>query len=742
MKWPIEPYEVQVQLSAAIHQLIVEDEGKKVGVFESPTGTGKTLSVLVGTLQAMIDLSKANSTSATGASTAFEPDWIKAFKARQTKNVSSESDSDSDHFSARKKRLLSKDTEGDEVHLLEEYSSDTESNINSDSKTRLIYCSRTHSQLAQVAKEFSNTCYSKLFKVQMLASRKHLCLNTKVTSSCNGNVQRLNDKCSELCKATEDDKRCPFYTKKVSSPDSNVLDNFSKELLQQVRDIEDIVQLGKRHSLCSYFGSKRGIAEADILLIPYNLLVVREARESLGISLKNSIVVFDEAHNVADSISQAHSTAVTSSQLNEINSAVNKYFSRFRTRLAGKNSLYLQQIMRILRELCLFASTKAKESILKLNEFLYCLQIDNINLYKVLAFAKRSKLAFKILSYCEGLEGQKATLSIHNIYSFFQFIGSLALPERAGKLFIASDLVTKEVTFKFIVLNPSFLMQELTECGCSKILLLGGTMQPFEDVKFQLFPFLLPEQMTFFSGEHVVPKDNLFCAAVGGTLNFSFQTRNSPSTIDECGSLLVQIAAIVPNGIVVFFTCYAYLHQVVQRWKATATFANLQAKKSIFLEEKDATKDAPKFLAEYSIWARQKRGAILLSVVGGRLSEGINFSDELARAVVVVGMPFPNAQDPEMRERIAQYHRVGDSSLLENICMKSVNQAIGRAIRHKNDYAAILLMDARFGTKRVQSKLPHWIQRSIREGENELLRQLEAFFEAKKSLCLLKNDAM
>ena len=45
---------------------------------------------------------------------------------------------------------------------------------------------------------------------------------------------------------------------------------------------------------------------------------------------------------------------------------------------------------------------------------------------------------------------------------------------------------------------------------------------------------------------------------------------------------------------------------------------------------------------------QKKSSAVLVSVMGGRLSEGINFSDEMARSIIVLGLPYPNLKSPEM----------------------------------------------------------------------------------------------
>lgn len=40
------------------------------------------------------------------------------------------------------------------------------------------------------------------------------------------------------------------------------------------------------------------LPEAEIVFVPYNYLIDPMARRSIGISIENSILIFDEAHNV------------------------------------------------------------------------------------------------------------------------------------------------------------------------------------------------------------------------------------------------------------------------------------------------------------------------------------------------------------------------------------------------------------------------------------------------------------
>lgn len=281
-----------------------------------------------------------------------------------------------------------------------------------------------------------------------------------------------------------------------------------------------------------------------------------------------------------------------------------------------------------------------------------------------------------------------------------------------------------------------------------------------DDYVRHLFAYVNPDRLKLWSCGHIIPNDNLVVWPVargssGIDIEFTYSKRNSPAIIDELGQSLLKISAAIPDGVVVFFPSYSYLDQVLIRWQkggshaATSIWDRLSSQKPIFQESKAAVR-VDDVLGEYTKAISNGKGGLLLSVIGGKMSEGINFSDKLGRGVIVVGLPFPNLQSAQWKAKLEYIEKstidqggnkdegkASGREFYENACMRAVNQSIGRAIRHRNDFASIILLDRRYKTERITSKLPGWIKQSIvqskgEESFNDVIDNLEAFFQSKR----------
>ena len=274
-----------------------------------------------------------------------------------------------------------------------------------------------------------------------------------------------------------------------------------------------------------------------------------------------------------------------------------------------------------------------------------------------------------------------------------------------------------------------------------------------EDYITQLFPYVPSARIKTLSCGHVIPDSNLLAWPVGSgpssyELDFTYEKRGSSRTITTLGECVLSLARIIPDGVVVFFPSYAYLEQVITQWKsvpaspaasaATDIWSRLTSVKPIFAESKTSSA-VDDVLSAYSAAISSGAGALLLSVVGGKMSEGINFSDSLGRGVVIVGLPFPNAKSVEWAAKMSHIKKKSIEAgatdadaaataraFYENACMRAVNQSIGRAIRHRGDYACIAMLDRRYGTRRIQDKLPEWIKRGlVANGAGKEFREVE-----------------
>lgn len=64
-------------------------------------------------------------------------------------------------------------------------------------------------------------------------------------------------------------------------------------------DIEELNDLGRKKQFCPYYQQNDRVKEADIIFMPYNYLLDSSMRKNFNIDLGRSIIIIDEAHNVA-----------------------------------------------------------------------------------------------------------------------------------------------------------------------------------------------------------------------------------------------------------------------------------------------------------------------------------------------------------------------------------------------------------------------------------------------------------
>jgi Rad3-related DNA helicase len=63
-----------------------------------------------------------------------------------------------------------------------------------------------------------------------------------------------------------------------------------------------------------------------------------------------------------------------------------------------------------------------------------------------------------------------------------------------------------------------------------------------------------------------------------------FEVRNDPGVVRNYGRLLVELASVVPDGIVAFFVSYSYMDTIVTQWHEMGILQELMQHKLVFIE--------------------------------------------------------------------------------------------------------------------------------------------------------------
>lgn len=369
------------------------------------------------------------------------------------------------------------------------------------------------------------------------------------------------------------------------------------------------------------------------------------------------------------------------------------------------------------------------------------------------------------------------------------------------------DGVQIVTSIKFWCLSPSIAFSSFSKTVRS-VILASGTLSPtisFASELDAVFPNAIETA-------HVVPTSNTFCAALtkgpkGSSLKFVHRTNEDLNLQDELGESIVSLCRTVPFGVLCFLPSYAVLDKLITRWRSNSIWRRIQTTKYVFVESRFERKSAPaarkskahnsrrntaasfddddneadaavgldgfyQRIAELEAelyagfdgndsgaqnafeWNSRRlersipNGALLFAVCRGRVSEGLDFTDNQARAVITIGIPYPNFGTPEVKLKM-EYNdsrrRTQPATLSNATCttskpgvangnngnanafltgnewytieaFRALNQALGRCIRHRNDWGIILLIDERFGASEshTNSNLSCWLRQRVR----------------------------
>jgi regulator of telomere elongation helicase 1 len=132
-------------------------------------------------------------------------------------------------------------------------------------------------------------------------------------------------------------------------------------------------------------------------------------------------------------------------------------------------------------------------------------------------------------------------------------------------------------------------------------------------------------------------------------LSSKYTNRDSENYMQSLGQAIINVAKIVPHGVLIFFPSYKALEMSINFWQKNNLYKQMGDVKSIFLESK-STKECNETVLKYyeRIKDRNYNGAIMFAVCRGKISEGIDFADNYGRAVIITGLPFPLFTDPRV----------------------------------------------------------------------------------------------
>uniref|UniRef100_A0A7E4V6S2 Helicase ATP-binding domain-containing protein n=1 Tax=Panagrellus redivivus TaxID=6233 RepID=A0A7E4V6S2_PANRE len=782
--FPYQPYSLQTQLMTDMYHIFAQ---RQVGILESPTGTGKTLSSLCAVLTFIRDehQTKRNNIDKkrkrveelrkTDDNETFEESLEKLKEKDRCQKEADEMDDKmkrvEQRVEAAKRRMKDyKKVDGKDL-------SDMEDGFENNEKEppellKVVYATRTHSQIDQLTKELDRTSFKP--RVVALGSRAKLCPNNSVNTLPNAVA-------AEKCKDLREKRKCPYYgTTKVRRMADNILSG-------STRNADAVMKESNCSQACGYYGSREAAPYCELIFVPYATLFEAEMRNQVGLTIdSDTIVIVDEAHNLYATLTEMSSALVTLSELqtgasildaflqaegDRVTSAERKNLKQFSI-CCSKTAMNLGSLVFVNEKKRNFKSYSFLQKVFEGSQMQYITAVESAKkgtlLSRIRSFTKRQQaaemreLAAADKKHLSGvqklLQNRKrkhesvvadpgpstpppetpeevAKFPLFKLAEFFSALGSaLDNFEVVVNIEDAEAVVKTERSIHLLCLNGGEKFKSIVTKAKSTIL-IGGTMQPSDMVMNLLTKDcgIEKENIVERSYGHIIDNKNLKIVTIKsdnhGPLTLNHAALKNKQTHHRILASMTPFINDTPNGMAVFFPSRSFLESFLKEVSQSKPPGFTELTRRGYITETMY----PDAFDRYVKQANNRR-ATFFAVIGGKFSEGVNFNDSVARCVVIVGLPYPNTFSDEFKAKADFLKKhFNDESIAAklplNICMTAVNQTIGRVVRHKEDYGVVVLMDARYGKARHTNALSGWMHKCLSNTENKVdaRRTVEGF---------------
>eukprot|EP00523_Entomoneis_sp_CCMP467_P007888 CAMPEP_0168720800 /NCGR_PEP_ID=MMETSP0724-20121128/1753_1 /TAXON_ID=265536 /ORGANISM="Amphiprora sp., Strain CCMP467" /LENGTH=844 /DNA_ID=CAMNT_0008767421 /DNA_START=1 /DNA_END=2532 /DNA_ORIENTATION=- len=600
-----------------------------------------------------------------------------------------------------------------------------------------------------------------------LSSRRNMCVHERVMAE--SDREAVDSACRDMTSTWVLDaaQKNPGSVETCSYYDNFQAAGESTTMPSGVYDLEELQKWGKQRGWCPYYLTRQAINHANILVYNYQYMLDPKVAKMVSKELESeTILVFDEAHNIDSVCIEALSVTINDRGLEQATRSLGRLSSEV-SRLKASDSQRLQQEYQNLVNGLIdqgLLDAPANDSALASNvlnpDVLSEAVPGNIRraehfigfMKKVvehlkarlrsvagpnggvrsetpLAFLHRmtngTSLEAKPLRFAYSrLSSLLRTLQVSNLDDFnaltdvADFASLLATySEGIAKFAIVMEPNGSNIpgatdpVIQLACLDSSLAIAPLFK-RFGSVIITSGTLSPID-----LYPKLLQfepcvsESLSMSTFRPCIRP--LVITRGSDQLNVStrYEDRGDMGVIRNYGAMLVELCSSIPDGIVAFFTSYSYMESLISEWDALGILRELTKSKLVFIETKDVV-ETTLALDNYRRACDCGRGAVFLSVARGKVSEGINFDRHYGRAVIMFGVPFQYTLSHVLRARLEYlqtHYQIREQDFLNFDALRQASQCVGRVIRSKTDYGLMIFADSRYNRYDKRSKLPKWI---------------------------------